>query len=120
MKTISKHIIPFLIQISFVCILLCNVTHAQCTTPSANCDEYISNVTVGSINNTTACTSGGYVNYYGSQSTNMTTGTGYAITVSNGYPYSGDQCGIWVDWNEDGDFSCYFGGSILKNQAQAI
>jgi hypothetical protein len=34
----------------------------------------------------------------------MEIGTGLPITVTNGYPYSGDQCGIWVDWNQDGDF----------------
>jgi hypothetical protein len=77
----------------------------QCTTPSASCDEYISNVTVGTINNSTACTVGGYIDYSGSQSTAMVTGTGYAITVTNGNPYASDQCGIWVDWNEDGDFA---------------
>jgi hypothetical protein len=77
----------------------------QCTTPSASCDEYISNVTVGTINNSSACTAGGYIDYSGSQSTAMVTGTSYAITVTNGNPYASDQCGIWVDWNADGDFA---------------
>ena len=30
--------------------------------------------------------------------------TGYPITVENGNPYSTDDCGIWVDWNNDLDF----------------
>jgi hypothetical protein len=70
---------------------------------SAARDEYISGVQVGSINNTTSYTTGGYASY-----TNMTTtmeiGKSYPITVTNGYPYSPDRCGIWVDWNQDMDF----------------
>jgi len=34
----------------------------------------------------------------------MAIGTGYPITVTNGIAYTGDQCGIWADWNKDGDF----------------
>jgi hypothetical protein len=34
-----------------------------------------------------------------------TIGTGYAIAVTNGQPFAGDQCGIWVDWNRDGDWA---------------
>jgi len=28
----------------------------------------------------------------------------YPLTVTNGIAYNGDQCGVWVDWNQDGDF----------------
>ena len=76
---------------------------AYCTA-SATCDEYISNVTVGTINNSSACTTGGYANYT-AISTNMSSGTSYTVTVTNGLPYTGDQCGIWIDWNHDYDFS---------------
>ncbi len=89
----------------------------DCTTPCpagqyceagsgyTGCDEYISNVTVGTINNTTVCI-GGTINYadYTTLSTTMTIGTGYAISVTNGNPYANDALGIWVDWNRDGDF----------------
>jgi hypothetical protein len=34
----------------------------------------------------------------------MTLETGYPISVTNGFPYLDDQCGIWVDWNQDLDF----------------
>ncbi len=69
---------------------------------SGGCDEYISNVTVGSINNSSACSH--YADYT-ALSTSMTIGTGYPITVTNGPPtYSADQCGMWVDWNQDFDF----------------
>ncbi|MCD4818101.1 MAG: hypothetical protein K8S23_05380, partial [Candidatus Cloacimonetes bacterium] len=74
---------------------------AYCAASGGN-DEYISRVQVGSIDNTS--TAGNYVDYT-SQSTDMTIGTGYPITITNGNPYSSDQCGIWVDWNQDDDFS---------------
>ncbi len=63
--------------------------------------EYISNVAVGSIDNSTG--SSGYADYT-SLSTLMNIGTSYPITVTNGEPYENDQCGIWIDWNHDNDF----------------
>ncbi|KPJ66629.1 MAG: hypothetical protein AMJ43_07595 [Coxiella sp. DG_40] len=68
---------------------------------SGGCREYISNVNVGTINNETDCN--GYADYT-SLSTMMEIETSNPITVTNGEPYSGDQCGIWVDWNHDEDF----------------
>jgi hypothetical protein len=73
-----------------------------CDANSKFCDEYISNVQIGDINNSSGC-SGGYADY-NNLSTEMTLGVAYPITVNNGRPYTGDQCGIWVDWNGDGDF----------------
>jgi hypothetical protein len=35
----------------------------------------------------------------------MEIGSGYPVTVTNGNAYVNDQCGVWVDWNQDGDFS---------------
>jgi hypothetical protein len=64
------------------------------------CDEYISEVVMGTIDNSSACD--GYADYT-SLSTNMYKNTAYTITVTNGTPYTGDYCGIWVDWNKDGD-----------------
>jgi PKD repeat protein len=69
-----------------------------------NCDEYISRVQLGSVDNTSGCSSpGGYANYT-SLSTKVSPTYSYPITVTNGRPYSSDQCGIWVDWNQDADF----------------
>jgi M6 family metalloprotease-like protein len=75
-----------------------------CIASATTCDEYIGNVTIGTINNTTACTSGGYADY-SAISTNITQGASLAITVANPVPYSADQCGIWVDWNYNGDLT---------------
>jgi len=64
--------------------------------------EHIKDVIVGDIVNTgTGCD---YYSDYTSMSTTMEIGTGYAITVVNGDPYDEDQCGIWVDWDQDFDF----------------
>jgi len=73
-----------------------------CGASGGICDEYISNVTVGTINNSSLCS-----NYadYSALSTTMDVGSPYPIAVANGFPYAEDQCGIWVDWNQDADFS---------------
>lgn len=70
---------------------------------TGGCDEYISNVNFGTINNSSACE--GYSNFT-NLSNDVFIGTPQTITVTNGVTaYSSDQCGIWVDWNRDGDFS---------------
>ena len=62
---------------------------------SGGCDEYISNVTIGSINNSSTCE--GYQNFT-NLSTTIPINSSAGITVTNGTPsYSADQCGIWVD-----------------------
>jgi len=43
--------------------------------------------------------SGGYASYTAMETT-MEIGTNYTITVTNGYPYVKDRCGIWIDWNQ--------------------
>jgi hypothetical protein len=60
-------------------------------------------VIVGNIDNTTGCSDGGYADYT-SLSTVMQKGTGNDIIVINGNPWETDECGIWVDWNQDLDF----------------
>ncbi len=87
---------------------------AQATGPctpsvSSACDEYIQNVTLNTINNTTACTTGGYVSYT-SISTSLTKGTQYTMTVSpaigtNAGAYTGDEIAVWIDYNNDFTFS---------------
>ncbi|MEN8223789.1 MAG: GEVED domain-containing protein [Bacteroidota bacterium] len=66
------------------------------------CDEYIGNVSFGDINNASACTSyGDYTNL----STAISSGETIPITVTNGNTWDGDVCGIWVDWNQNEDFT---------------
>jgi len=76
-----------------------------CDAGATICDEYIANVQMGNINNPTDCTTGGY-NDYTALSADVYVGTPSPITISNGPDtFTADQCGIWVDWNHDGDFT---------------
>jgi len=103
MKTIALN--PSIVKI-FLSILLTSscifTVKAQYCDASGGGDEYISRVQVGSIDNSSADNS--YMAYT-AMSTDMDIGTGYPITVTNGNPYLSDQCGIWVDWNQDQDFA---------------
>lgn len=85
--------------------IVANAVTSYCAAGASTCDEYISGVTVGTIDNYSDCgLSGGYSDY-SALSTDMVQGLSYPILVQNGYPYSSDQCGIWVDWNGDYCFS---------------
>lgn len=80
------------------------VTEPLYCAASANCDEYISGVQLGSINNSSACGTGGYTNY-SYLSANLVIGQAYTINVTNGNPvWPEDQCAAWIDWNHDMDF----------------
>jgi len=65
-------------------------------------DEYISNVTFNTIDNTTAWD--GYADFTGTQITNVTQGSSYAIAITNEVYYSYDEALVWIDYNIDGDF----------------
>jgi hypothetical protein len=75
---------------------------AYCTSVGGGGDEFIENVTIGTINNTSGQD---YYADYTSMSTVVNVGETYPITITNGDPiWSSDQCGIWVDWNQNEDF----------------
>ncbi|EZH75129.1 hypothetical protein ATO12_10415 [Aquimarina atlantica] len=68
-------------------------------------DEYISNVSIGSINNTSGASSGGYADHT-SISTNLAKGTSHTITITPTWSstvYS-EGYSVWIDFNQDGDF----------------
>lgn len=72
-----------------------------CAASADACDEYIANVQFGSINNASACTDGPAVDYT-AISTDIAQGAALAMTVENGpNTYEGDQCIVWIDWNQD-------------------
>lgn len=75
-----------------------------CIASADICDEYISRVEFGSIDNVTICTTGGYHDYT-NLSTKVSPGISYTISITNGnLNWPDDQCGIWIDWNHDMDF----------------
>lgn len=77
-----------------------------CTATTTTCDEYISNVTVGTINNTTTCNN--YTSY--SQTVTMQKGSAQTITMATAIigqtttAYVDDQLAVWIDYNDDDDF----------------
>jgi len=76
---------------------------SYCAATSSTCDEFISRVQLNTIDNLSGCLN--YTDFSGI-STSILPGTGYPMTVTNGPPtYGGDQCGIWIDWNQDLDFA---------------
>ena len=69
-------------------------------------DEYISNVNLGSIDNTTGASSSGYADYT-FQSTSLTKGTSATITITptwTGTSYN-EGYAVFIDYNKDGDFT---------------
>ena len=66
------------------------------------CDEFIANVLFGDIDNTSDCTNYGD---YTSMSTSIEADSTYPLQVTLTTVYSSDDYGVWIDWNQNGDFS---------------
>lgn len=64
-------------------------------------DEYINRVIFGSIDNTSSETSYGD---YTAQTTELASGDSEELSIHVTNPYDVDDLGVWVDWNQDGDF----------------
>ena len=80
-----------------------------CTpTGNLNCtlNDFIANVTYNTLNNTTTCNAGGYTNFpaTGSQTTSVLKGSTYNLSLTVGAGTGTHGAGVWVDWNQDGDF----------------
>lgn len=77
-----------------------------CATGDAN--EYIAEVTLNTISNATSCST---YSDFTAQSTDLTKGVSYNVTVNPGVAGSGagsaytdDEIAVWIDWNNDLDF----------------
>jgi hypothetical protein len=80
-----------------------------CTPSSTQCDEYINNVQLNTINNTSTCATGGYLDY-ANISTSLAKNTAYSATITPAVPtgpgaYPDDEVAIWIDYNNDQDFT---------------
>ena len=82
----------------------CSSSTGPCSATSVTCAEYINIVQLNTINNTSSCSVGGYANYV-STSTNLIKGNQYSITVTPGSVYTNDEIAVWIDYNNDSDFS---------------
>ena len=80
-----------------------NLLLLYCDASTANQDEYIANVLIGSINKSSGW-QGGVANYTNLSTTIPPEGS-QQITITNGTPYSEDQVTAWVDWNNDYTFA---------------
>ncbi len=64
-------------------------------------DEYIHKVTIGEMYNTSACD---YYSDFTSMYASIITSKSYPIEVEIKNVYPGDQCKVWVDWDQNGIF----------------
>jgi hypothetical protein len=81
-------------------------TPTYCASNATNSSlEWISNVKLGTINNTTTASTGGYGNFT-TISTNLTKGASSTITLTPGYASSvySEYFKVYIDYNGDKDF----------------
>jgi len=90
-------------------IVVNDLSTAHCEVGSILCDEYIARVELGTLNNSSLCSN--YA-YYGDEAVILQVGQNYQATITPGivgygagYGYNGDQIGLWIDWNNNGQFS---------------
>ena len=65
---------------------------------------YISNVQLGTINNTTAGAAAPYVTFYDNLSTNINCGSSNTLLVTPG-TFAGNNIAAWIDFNNDGVYA---------------
>ena len=83
-------------------------TDCYCTptyTTGTSSGDYIGNVELEDIDNTTGALPAPYYNYYSALSTDLTELSTYTIHVSVGYYVSNNGVAVWIDYNQDGTFS---------------
>ncbi|MDB4303812.1 GEVED domain-containing protein, partial [Desulfosarcina sp.] len=68
-----------------------------------NCDEFLSNIMFGDIDNTSDCDASAYSDFT-AISTDIAQGETYTMQVTTGNFYAADDYGVWIDWNQNGDF----------------
>ncbi len=99
MKSLRMTVLPVL----FLCITG-SAVKAQCAAGALTTDEIITNVTMGTINNTSTSAPGLYSNYT-AQSTTALAGSTVNISVSYAFAYSLDKIFVWVDYNNNNVFN---------------
>ena len=75
------------------------VSVTYCFASASSCDEILTNVTIGTINNSStaaACAISSYQNFT-NLSTNLTVGVATTITMTTTPSYTGDSVSVWVD-----------------------
>jgi PKD repeat protein len=83
------------------------INYSYCTptyTSGTGYGDYITLVQLGTINNATGASASPYYTYYSSLSTDLTPGNSYTITLSPGTYSSGNYIGVWIDFNQNGNW----------------
>ncbi|WP_284651708.1 GEVED domain-containing protein [Flavobacterium terrisoli] len=95
----------------------------DCTTNG----DYIANVTFNTINNSSTCAPGGYINYAatGGQTTTLIRGNTFNLSIGTGPGNKKHGAAVWIDFNQNGVFTDageYFliGNNIIANSTNTI
>ncbi len=79
-----------------------NVTTTGYCLASGGGDEFINGISLGDI--LTSNTGANSYEDFTHLSTDLEQGNTYSLTVSNGTPYTGDDLGVWIDFNDNYSF----------------
>ena len=89
--------------------------------------DYIANVTFNTINNSSTCAPGGYINYAptGGQTTTLIRGNIFNLSIGTGPGNKKHGAAVWIDFNQNGSFADageYFliGNNIIANSTNTI
>lgn len=95
----------------------------DCTTNG----DYIANVTFNTINNSSTCAPGGYINYpaSGGLTTTLIRGNTFNLSIGTGPGNKKHGAAVWIDFNQNGSFADageYFliGNNIIANSTNTI
>ncbi|WNM20121.1 GEVED domain-containing protein [Flavobacterium capsici] len=98
-------------------------------TGNLNCasGDYIANVTLNTLINNTTCSATGYTNYppTGSQTTTVTRGNNYNLSIGTGTGNKKHGLGVWIDFNQNQVFTdageyFSFGNGVIANSTNTI
>ena len=98
-------------------------------TGNLNCTsgDYIANVTINTLNNNTTCNAGGYTNFpaTGTQTTTLTRGNTYNLSVGTGTGTKKHGLAVWIDFNQNQSFAdageyFTFGNGVIANSINTI
>jgi len=94
------------VQVTMNSVASCYCVAGATTAGCSSGDEYISNVTFNTINNTSTC-SGVALQYqdFTAITTNVQAGNSYTASVMITNFFSSDQATVWIDFNQNGSFA---------------
>lgn len=96
----TAHSTPVLVTQNVPTECYCAPTYTTGTTAG----DYITNVVCGAITNTTGPASAPFYTYYSELSTNLIGGTSSSISVTVGTRLTNNNCGAWIDFDQNGNF----------------